>query len=139
LNDGGCLNLEYDTNVQNAAAADKDLGFWNRSGPFKVSAERTREIFGQRKFICDARGIQMPAPAKSCASPQTLSACRFVPGNGWTCYDRTVRVDPDHEVGDTVRIDYYDYGKFDTAIERKRLNASLANKPDWDKAPAYCQ
>lgn len=139
LNDGGCLSLEYDTNVQNAAVADKDLGFWNKDGSFKVPAERTREIFSQRKIICDARGIEMPDAAKSCASPPSRSACRFVAGNGWSCYGRPVRIDPGQDGGDTVRIDYYDYGNFDTKIERKRLNASLANKPDWGKAPTYCQ
>ena len=139
LDGGRCLNLEYDTNIQSAAAQDKDLGFWNKDGLYNVPPERTREIFSQRKFICNARGLQMPAPATSCKSQQAVSACRFIKDNGWSCYDRTVRVDPDQKDGDDVRVDYYDYGKFDTMIEQKRLNTSLADKPDWDRAPESCK
>src|SRR5215813_1287888 len=72
LNDGKCMGVEYDVNIQNMAAAAEDLGFWDKNGSYKVPEERTKAIFNQRRFVCDRRGLSLPAPAESCSTMLNL-------------------------------------------------------------------
>jgi Domain of unknown function (DUF1906) len=134
---GKCAPLDHDVNVQNPDSK-KDFGFWGKQGAFPVPADRTTAIYNQRRFICDAQGLQLPGPQLSCDVPPPVSECSFVPSNGWSCYDRAVRVKPGQDGAGPVVVDRYDNGTFNAPIERKRLTSSFATKPDWNKAPTHC-
>jgi Domain of unknown function (DUF1906) len=134
-NGGKCSNgISYDTNIQNVAAADKDLGFWDKNGLFKVPGQRTQAIFDQRRFICDRRNLRMPAPATSCGGPVTTRSCEKSPTNGEPCFDRTVRVKPG-QTNDNLQVDFHEYGAFDYTVPAWRLTGSLRGKPLYEHAP----
>lgn len=136
-NDGKCLAREYDVNIQNSAAANDDLGFWDKNGSFQVPAARTTAIFNQRRFVCDSRNLSLPAAAATCTSQLALRSCKKTQA-GEPCFIKTVRIDPDQAGGDTLTIDFHDYGRFDGRIERSRVTPSLAKKPLYERAPWSC-
>jgi hypothetical protein len=132
LDDEACVTaVSYDTNIQNVAA-DDDLGFWDKSGIYKVPAQRTKAIYEQRRFICDRRNLSMPTATKSCG-PISLKSCEKT-SNGEPCFIRTVRVKPGSG-GDDLPIDFHEYGKFDFTISSRRVTASIKDKPLYAHAP----
>ncbi len=135
LDHGTCIDVEYDVNIQNIAAAGEDLGFWDKNGSYKVPEARTTAIFNQRRFVCDRRELRLQSSVESCGTPFTLRSCAKTK-DGEPCFARTVRVNPDQKGGDgTLQIDFRDYGKFDGSIEQRRLTQSLAVKPLYAAAP----
>src|SRR5262249_42242821 len=135
LNDGKCMGVEYDVNIQNMAAAAQDLGFWDKNGSYKVPEERTKAIFNQRRFVCDRRGLSLPAPAESCSTTLNLRSCAKRRDGSEPCFARTVRLNPNQQGGGKLQIDFRDYGRFDSRIEQGRVTESLAVKPLYEAAP----
>jgi hypothetical protein len=133
-NQGKCLNFEYDVNIQNSAAASEDLGFWDKSGVYKVPEDRTTAISNQRRFVCDRRYLFLLASQSSCAATPPLRSC-IKTTNGEPCFIKTVRVNPNQTEGNTLQIDYHDIGTFDGTIDKRRLTATLATKPLYESAP----
>lgn len=133
-NQNKCLNIEYDTNIQNLTAASQDLGFWNKDGAYKVPVERTTAIFNQRRFVCDRRGLTLLRAAASCTEKHKPRSCE--PGDsGEPCYARSVRVAPQKNPGGILNIDFRDYGRFDGKIKGRRLTRSFGTKPLYERAP----
>ena len=133
-NENKCLKIEYDTNIQNSAVASEDLGFWKEVGAYKVPVERTNEIFNQRRFVCDSRGLTLPPAVASCNGKTKPRSCKKGT-SGEPCYARSVRVAPQKNQGGVLNIDFRDYGRFDENIEERRLTRSFGTKPLYERAP----
>lgn len=137
-----CVDLEYDTNIQNPQG-NKDLGFWTATGGFQVPDARTKEIFDQRRFVCDRRSLKLTRKMRSCADLRSNTSkemdCSPTP-DGEPCFAKTVRVLPGGETSVSARIDFRDDGTFNhpsfpSAIESRRLSKSLKERPPYRDAP----
>jgi hypothetical protein len=129
---GGCFEYEYDGDIQNNSDEREYVGAWNRSGRYSVPKARTATIFTQRRFVCKIDGVAPGARQRTCQGPATNLPCTIQ-----SCFAWFVRMEPSalgNPAGD-VKIDFYDYGRFDGRARLTSLTRSLAKKPLWWNDP----
>jgi hypothetical protein len=140
---GAFGGLEIDTDVQNGARPDKYVGFWYRSGPFKVDATRTQAIHNERRFVCagqtslyaTADSAQKRGDAFFCGRTRGERNCDERPpaGNPLSearlCFGDVTRVGA--EANGFIAVDCDEDGQFDGWVARQQLSSAFATRPQW--------
>jgi Domain of unknown function (DUF1906) len=136
---GAFGGLEIDTDVQNGLHPDKYIGFWNRTGPFKVEAARTRAIHDQRRFVCGGQA-QIYAAADTAQGRTDAFFCGRTQGErhcdhgsadqgARLCFGDVTRVGA--EANGLVAVDCDEDGQFDGWVSREHLSTAFATRPQW--------
>lgn len=148
-NDKSCSDaVILDTDVQNPAMADEDLGFWRRSDGinkiFKVEPARTKAIASARRFFCNGSAQLTDSNSKQKAH----FSCREVDRKKVVGefpmadpYGRTLRATVNPNSNRLVAIDIDDDGIDDgwtllrniSAWTRAEGSNVVGNRPQWMK------
>jgi len=133
----GTSTIELDGNVQSAATAGTDVGFWDRKGPYILDKGRTVDVFEKHRFICDGSARLYKTAKDDPANLAAPQACkdRFA-------VSRTVSVG--RQSADLVEVDCDDDGTFDGWTKSAYLSKSFRDRPPYlrkssDRAKQVCK